>query len=150
MAAGPLAHRERIGLPWGGWLAAAFVTSSIALVLVVVVDLWIAVLTAALVAAALAYALVRTALVVEVDGTTLRAGRARIPLAVLGAAVPLDAGQAARLRGRDIDPRAYHAMRGWVATAVRVEVVDPRDPTPYWYVSTRRPEALAAAVAANG
>jgi hypothetical protein len=29
---------------------------------------------------------------------------------------------------------------------VRVEVVDPQDPTPYWLVSTRRPDDLARAL----
>jgi hypothetical protein len=29
---------------------------------------------------------------------------------------------------------------------VAVTVVDPRDPTPYWYVSSRSPERLAVAL----
>ncbi|RJK96509.1 DUF3093 domain-containing protein [Vallicoccus soli] len=93
--------------------------------------------------------LVRSAAVVEVrlggDGE-LRAGRARLPLSVAGAVVPLDAERAAHARGPGIDARAYHLLRGWVPTAVLVEVRDPRDPTPYWYVSTRRPERLARAL----
>lgn len=35
-----------------------------------------------------------------------------------------------------------------MATAVRVEVLDPEDPTPYWVVSTRRPMELAASLEA--
>jgi hypothetical protein len=30
---------------------------------------------------------------------------------------------------------------------VRVELTDPEDPTPYWLVSSRRPDALARALA---
>lgn len=37
-------------------------------------------------------------------------------------------------------------LRGYVPRAVRVEVTDPADPTPYVYLSTRDPEGLAAAI----
>ncbi|GLV74094.1 hypothetical protein Shyhy02_20960 [Streptomyces hygroscopicus subsp. hygroscopicus] len=39
-------------------------------------------------------------------------------------------------------------LRSYIPTALRVEVTDPEDPTPYVYVSTRNPEALAAALTA--
>ena len=39
-------------------------------------------------------------------------------------------------------------MRGYVPRAVRIEVTDPQDPTPYVYLSSRDPEALASAVEA--
>jgi hypothetical protein len=39
-------------------------------------------------------------------------------------------------------------LRSYVPTALRVEVTDPADPTPYLYLSTRDPEALAAAIGA--
>jgi hypothetical protein len=87
-----------------------------------------------------------SAALVEVHDGTLRAGRARIPVTLLGEAVPLDARRAGLLRGADIDPAAYHLIRGWVATAVLVDVTDPNDRTPYWYVATRHPEKLAAAI----
>jgi hypothetical protein len=38
-------------------------------------------------------------------------------------------------------------LRSYVKTAVRVEVVDPQDPHPYLYLSSRHPERLAAAFA---
>jgi Protein of unknown function (DUF3093) len=33
-----------------------------------------------------------------------------------------------------------------VATAVEITLADPADPVPYWLVSTRRPQQLAAAL----
>jgi hypothetical protein len=36
----------------------------------------------------------------------------------------------------------------FVPTAVRVELHDPADPTPYWLVGTRHPHHLAAAIEA--
>ena len=37
-------------------------------------------------------------------------------------------------------------LRSYIPTALRVEVTDPADPTPYLYLSTREPEGLAAAL----
>ena len=48
--------------------------------------------------------------------------------------------------GRDADARAYLLIRPYLQAPVRVDVRDPADPTPYWLVSTRHPEQLAAAV----
>ena len=61
-------------------------------------------------------------------------------------AVVLDADQARRRAGVDADARAHLVLRPYVATAVEITLDDPADPVPYWLVSTRRPDALAAAV----
>lgn len=90
--------------------------------------------------------LVRSAAVVRVEEGHLTAGRARIPVDALGPVRALDAEQARLTRGPDSDPAAYHLIRGWVPAGVRAEVVDPGDATPYWFVATRHPERLAAAV----
>jgi hypothetical protein len=39
-------------------------------------------------------------------------------------------------------------LRAYIPTALRVEVTDPEDPTPYLYLSTREPERLAEALRA--
>lgn len=76
------------------------------------------------------------------------AGEAWLPLSAVGAVYPLDAEQARALRGPRSDARAYMLLRGYVPAAVRVDVADPEDRVPYWYVSTRRPAELAAALIA--
>ena len=48
--------------------------------------------------------------------------------------------------GVDADARAYLLLRPYLKRAVRVEITDPADPTPYWLVSTRHPDRLAEAV----
>jgi hypothetical protein len=40
-------------------------------------------------------------------------------------------------------------LRSYVPTALKVEVTDPADPTPYVYLSTRSPQRLADALAAG-
>jgi Protein of unknown function (DUF3093) len=88
---------------------------------------------------------------IEVGGGMLRAGPAGIETSLVGAATPLDAPGTRRQAGVDADARAYLLLRPFVKTSVRVEVTDPADPTPYWLLSSRRPEALASALdAATG
>jgi len=85
---------------------------------------------------------------VRVDAATFQAGRARIDGHHLGRVDTLDAEATRRLAGRDADARAYLLLRPYRKRAVRVEVIDPRDPAPYWLVSTRRPDELTAALRA--
>jgi len=84
--------------------------------------------------------------VIEVTATQFVAGKARLPLELVGT---LDsfADEEARLeRGQRLDARAYLLIRGWVDPVIRVELLDVNDPTPYWLISTRRPDAVAAAI----
>jgi hypothetical protein len=90
--------------------------------------------------------LIFTAPVIEVAGGELRAGRAHIPVGLLGAATGFTDAEATLERGRRLDARAYLCIRGWVKPVVRVPVEDPTDPAPYWLVSTRTPEKLIAAI----
>ncbi|MET7758000.1 DUF3093 domain-containing protein [Streptomyces sp. NPDC005389] len=83
---------------------------------------------------------------IRVVAGSLVAGDARIPVSALGAAEALDAEEARAWRTYKADPRAYMLMRGYVTRAVRIEVADPADPTPYVYLSSREPEALVAAL----
>jgi Protein of unknown function (DUF3093) len=89
--------------------------------------------------------LATTATVAVADGM-FRAGRALIPVELLGTPEALDAEAMRHARGPGLDARAYLCLRGWVPAGVRVPVLDPRDPTPYWLVSSRRPEELAEAL----
>ena len=95
---------------------------------------------------ALVGSLAITTPVIEVQGGRLRAGRAEIALDDIGEATPADEEQARVERGTGLDARAFLVIRGWIKPVVRVPVVDPADPTPYWLISTRRPKELAAAI----
>jgi hypothetical protein len=67
-------------------------------------------------------------------------------VSALGEAVALDAEETVAWRTYKADPRAFMLMRSYVRTAVRVEVTDPADPTPYLYLSTRSPQRLVQAL----
>lgn len=86
--------------------------------------------------------------VVAVQDGQLRAGAAHIPVRLLGTVEPFSGDEARHQRGPALDARAYLLLRGWVAPVLRVPILDPQDPTPYWLVSTRRPEALREAIIA--
>ncbi len=138
--------RERIRAPWWAWLLIWSWTAMLGIAYgyatVPLVGLAITLVFGGLATVALA----RNAPLVTVDASGIHAGRAFLESAYLGQAEALDREAARRLRGVDADSRAYVLLRGWIATAVRLEVSDERDPTPYWYVSTRHPNALAMAL----
>ncbi len=86
---------------------------------------------------------------IRVTNDTLFVADARIPLTTLGQPEVLKGEEARAWRTYKADLRAFMVMRGFVSTAVRVEVLDPEDPTPYLYLSTRTPDLLAKALAAR-
>lgn len=140
-------YRERLWAPPLWWLLALLFGGAVWLVYQHVYGLRVSVPVslAALGLAALVLVSYSRALV-AVEGDTFVAGRARLPVDAVGTVEVLDAEQARAARGPDADPRAYLMVRGYIDTAVRVTVEDPADPVPYWYVSTRHPDRLAAAL----
>lgn len=84
--------------------------------------------------------------VIEVADGVLTAGRARLPLSAVAQATAYRSEEATLERGRRLDARAWLLIRGWVSPVVKVQLDDPSDPTPYWILSSRRPEQLVAAI----
>lgn len=146
---GPVGYDERLHVPLRWWALATMFLATLLLAFLVATPPWVAFLvtgslTLLLVVVLVAYGAAR----VSVHDGTFRAGRALIPVALLGAAVPLDAVASRRLAGVDADARAYLLLRPYVKRSVQVPVEDPADPAPYWLVSTRRPDRLVAALEA--
>lgn len=67
-------------------------------------------------------------------------------MSALGEAEILEPEEARAWRTYKADTRAFLLLRSYIPRALRVEVTDPDDPTPYLYLSTREPERLAAAL----
>ena len=78
------------------------------------------------------------------DGKELRIDRAHIDIKYLGEATILDAPAMRLLRTRNADPAAYLAIKFWTPKGIKIAVVDPRDPTPYWLITSKRGEEIAA------
>lgn len=143
-----LRYAERLSPPWWLWLVVGFFVLSLAVAVLPPLGPAAALASLLLAGGMSAWVLVRASARIEVDEAELRAGRAHVPLALLGPVTPLDPAAARHLRLAGADARAYHLLRGWVPTAVRVDLADPADPTPYWYVSSRHPHRLAGAIEA--
>ncbi|WP_328383958.1 DUF3093 domain-containing protein [Streptomyces sp. NBC_00400] len=142
-------YEERLTAPRSWWVIAALIGVACALMLLPLGTLWMLgglIGGAALSAVAVSsYGSAR----IRVVGGALIAGDAKIPVTALGEARALDADEALAWRTHKADARAFMLLRAYVRTAVRVEITDPQDPTPYAYLSTRTPERLVAALAAG-
>jgi len=140
-------YQERLGVPLRWWVQGTMLIASLWLAVVVALPAAVAwgVSGAALALMALGLLSYGSARLSVHDGV-FRAGRARIEAEHLGVATALDPEETRRTAGREADARAYLLLRPYLKRAVRVQIADPRDPTPYWLVSTRRPEELASAL----
>jgi len=81
---------------------------------------------------------------IRVDHNEVRIDKAHIALKYLGKVTVLDSDAMRLLRTRDADPAAFLAIKFWAATGIKIEVTDPRDATPYWLITSKRGEKLAA------
>ncbi|MSV56244.1 MAG: DUF3093 family protein [Actinobacteria bacterium] len=81
---------------------------------------------------------------IGVDQNELRIDQAHIELKYLGKVTVLDSDAMRLLRTRDADPAAFLAIKFWAAKGIKIEVTDPRDATPYWLITSKRGEKLAA------
>lgn len=78
--------------------------------------------------------------VVTVTDTELIAGKARINVALLSDATPISP---EGRRDAIHNALSWKLLRGWIPSGITVNITDSSDPTPYWYISTRRADELA-------
>lgn len=144
-------YRERLRVPWWWWLPGIGMAGLIAFEVnlgIESIPVWVPFVILALVAAAALTWLGRVdvRVVTRGDDTELWVGAAHLPVSVIArtAEVPRSAKSAAL--GRQLDPAAYVVHRAWVGSLVLIVLDDPDDPTPYWLISSRRPDRLLAAL----
>ena len=141
-------YRERLTVPVAWWLLGALFALSV----LVAVGwyrglIWgVATGLAAMIVAGGIFA--AASVTIMVNSSELTVGRARIDLAYLGGAIPLDKAAASHRTGPGADARAFLVVRPYIAGAVEITLNDPDDPVPYWLVSTRHPRQLASALSA--
>ncbi|NUS14767.1 MAG: DUF3093 domain-containing protein [Streptomyces sp.] len=141
-------YDERLTVPRSWWFLAITVGVAMALILLPFGPLPL--LGGLVVGAALSLMAVSSygSARIRVVAGSLVAGTARIPVGALGEATVLDREETVAWRSYKADPRAFMLLRSYVPTAIKVEVTDPADPTPYVYLSTRSPQRLAEALEA--
>jgi hypothetical protein len=144
-----VSYVERLTVPWWGWpLAGAAGVLVAAEVLMTSPPLRhpLVFVAAGLLGLAAAAGLSRIRIEVDEAGGEVRVGAERLRLDAIAAVTPIPPVQRRDALGRDADPRAHVVQRPWAPGGVRIDLTD--DATPYWYVSTRHPERLAAAIRA--
>ncbi len=144
----PVPYSERLSVPLRWWVQATMFLASVWLAFVVALPAavaWAGASALALLVFAVLAGYGAAAVRVSEDGV-LHAGRATIPVRLLGETTVLDAEATRLTAGREADARAFLLLRPYLKRAVRISVADPADPTPYWLVATRHPDELAAAL----
>lgn len=143
-----LQFEERLYPSVGMYLAYSLLTPMVALV-AAPFGLALAITLGAITfVASLVLASVLSPLVV-VDGVRLIAGKMSIPLEAIGEVTEIATQDLRSELGPSLDARAQLLIRGDVKTAVKVQISDGNDPTPYLVISTRRSSELVSALRAN-
>lgn len=147
MGAATAAFSERLRVPFRWWLLGGLLVASFWVAMVVAIPAAAALgITAALMAMlASGLSSYGGARIVVKDGW-LQAGRAKIDVRFVGPVLALDESATRELSGRLADARAFLLLRPYLPCAVRIEIDDPDDQTPYWMVSSRRPALLVSAL----
>jgi hypothetical protein len=106
-------------------------------------DAPLAIPVAALLTTAFVALIFSSAPVVSVTVSELSARGATIQRALLGKASVIGKSDQFNELGPKLKANAWLSIQASVKGLVKVEVNDPSDPTPYWLISTRKPEELA-------
>lgn len=138
-------YTERLLPGPGGWFASLGGSALLGVVALAVGPTTALVVTVAAVVVAAVVVWMLAPLVRVVDGELI-AGAAHIPVDLLGPVEILDAAGVTRALGPGSDARTFVCLRASTGHAVYTAVLDERDPTPAWLISTRRPEQFAAAI----
>jgi len=139
-------YREVIRAPL--WLLAIVYFFMLSLV----ISIWAALgnnsalISLAVVTAALVWIYSATALAIEVDNNELRVGKAHISLSLIGDCIDLDNEAIRRVRTRDANPQAFLAIRFWAPRGIQLTIIDTKDPTPYWLISSNTGAELIRAI----
>jgi hypothetical protein len=137
--------RERLTVPLIWWLLAGLFALSVLLAVGAYLGPTWGVGAAVAIMIVATAIFVSASIVISVDSQEIRVGRASIEHAYIAACRALDAEQTRQRAGVAADARAHLVLRPYVKTAVEITLNDQDDPVPYWLLSTRRPQKLAAA-----
>ncbi|NBN91645.1 MAG: DUF3093 domain-containing protein [Actinobacteria bacterium] len=130
---------------WPIWLTLLIICLDLSILLSIWASLGnlATVVTAAILAISTIFFYRATSLTIEIDSERLIAGRANIEIAYLKRVEILSEEEMSFHRGAGINPQAFLALRFWVKGGLKIEIADPRDPTPFWLVSSENPARFA-------
>jgi hypothetical protein len=136
-------YSERLSPAW--WLIlAVFLVVPASVLIFLPLSLMVGVLTGVVLWVGMVGVLWWLSPTVSLSTSGFRAGRAGVEWEHVQDIVAVDADSARAEKGVNLDARAWLVLRPWIAPAVKVIINDPADPTPYWLVSTRRPDEVVS------
>lgn len=138
-------YREKLWPAWWLWVAGVLLGASISLIFFPI-SVGFGVLTMFIGIGLVILGLVLTTPTLEVAPGWLSVGRARIQTKHLGRIVAHRGDAAREQLGPGFDASSYQCIRGWIDPVVTAQIIDPRDATPYWIFSTRKPNAVLSAL----
>ncbi len=135
--------QEKLSWSWWLWSFAIFMAGSLSLAIWAALGISGALIVSAIQLVILFIAEQKSSLKITLTKGWLLVGPAAIERAFIHNFVPLDFKEFKRVRGVDADPASYLQIRFWVSNAIKIDLRDPKDRTPYWLISTNRANELA-------
>lgn len=138
-------YRERILPGFSFYLATLFVPTALFLIVLAFDDFaaLLAFISSEVVIIALSILLAPG---IEVSKSALRVGRAIVPRGFIGSVAIIKNTDTFAERGPRMNTKAYALFQIGVKDLVKIEIIDPNDPTPYWLFASRNPTSLVAAL----
>jgi len=137
-----IVYRERVLPSWPNLALPALLLPSVYAVMLPI-DSFFALPVAAICTLAFVGIIFSSAPQIELTEESFTARGASIELKLLGKAEVIEREAVFAELGTKLDARAWLSIQASIKGLVKVEILDPQDPTPYWLVSTRKPEQLA-------
>ena len=141
-------YKERV-LPSFGTFAAVFALLPSIAIISEPFDIRIGLAVGVVVVITIWTLLILRAPTIELSQLELRVGRVGIFRNLIGEAEVISKDRIFLERGPNLDPGAHKVFQGSVKTAIKIAILDPEDPTPYWLISTRKPDKLAELLEKN-
>jgi hypothetical protein len=134
-------YRERV-LPSAGTFAPTVAVFPAVLLALYPISPPLGVALGAMLTAAVMVTLFARSPKIQVAGGMLQVGKASISVELISEVKVVSKNESFSERGPKLDARSFYVFQGSVKTALKVYIVDPQDPTPYWLFSTRNPDQL--------
>jgi hypothetical protein len=141
-------YKERV-LPNFGTFAAVFALLPSIAIISEPFDIRIGLAVGVVVVITIWTLLILRAPTIELSQLELRVGRVGIFRNLIGEAEVISKDRIFLERGPNLDPGAHKVFQGSVKTAIKIAILDPEDPTPYWLISTRKPDKLVELLEKN-
>mgnify|MGYP002655325601 CR=1 FL=1 len=135
-------YSERVFPGLSFFLATLFAPAALYLIVLAFDDLW-ALITFVLSELAIIFLGLFAAPTLSLSSKTLSIANVKIPTQHVKAITVVEASAQQSEKGPKLNPSAYVRFQVGVKGLLKIELNDPKDPTPYWLISSRNPDLVA-------